>query len=299
MHADQNAAAFQELYELTQRKFLKQISRFCDMQQFAKQYPKLFCVELIEKKSTSLAIGDDNEGQETAVDTFNEIVDDPIETIELSEESEAKKDDTGEDIKMEPVVEFDISIRPMCEFEEQWHLSPSYIVVTDVDPTWCSYLGLLSDFNSLINITSDLNKMYIARVMTILKNDKCLANELNIFVTEGGQKLLKDFESKALTDEKSIIESYQSLRSYFIAQIKGGNILLSGSLNTENLLGLERCELKNGQINWLCPEHVKSQNAKVLTDSVKNQDVGIDLDKYQILEELKQNVDPNEMAFFL
>lgn len=270
------------------------------MQQFAKQYPKLFCVELIEKKNTVLVIDEDNEDQETAVDTFNEIADDPIETIELSEEREAKKDGVGKEIKMEPVVEFDISIRPMCEFEEQWHLSPSYIVVTDVDPTWCSYLGFIFQiFKSLININSNLNKMSIARVMTILRNDKCLANELNIFVTEYGQKLLKDFEGKSLTDEKDIIESYQSLRSYFIAQIKGGNILLSGSLNTENLLGLERCELKNGQINWLCPEHVKSQNAKVLTDSVKNQDVGIDLDKYQILEELKRNADPNELALFL
>lgn len=154
-------------------------------------------------------------------------------------------------------------------------------------------------YQSKVGVYSNQNEMSLARVMTILKNDKCLANELNIFVTEEGQKLLKDFESKALTDEKNIIESYQSLRSYFITQIKGGNILLSGSLNTENLLGLERCELKNGQINWLCPEHVKSQNAKVLTDSVKNQDAGIDLDKYQILEELKQSIDPfNGLALF-
>jgi len=43
--------------------------------------------------------------------------------------------------------------------------------------------------------------------MTILKNDR-LANELNIFVTDEGRKLLKEFESRAVADEKSIIESH-------------------------------------------------------------------------------------------
>lgn len=144
LHADQNAAAFQELYELTQRKFLKQIARFCDMQQFAKQYPKLFCVDLIERKNSAPAIDKESESEETAIGTFDEAVEDPIETIELSDEIEVKRevDERGDTIA-EPSVEFDICIRPMCEFEEQWHLSPSYIVVSDANPTWCSYLGYL------------------------------------------------------------------------------------------------------------------------------------------------------------
>ena len=117
-------------------------------------------------------------------------------------------------------------------------------------------------------------------------------------MTDEGRKLLNEFESRAVADEKSIIESYHSLRSYFVSQIEAGNILLAGSLNTENLFGLERCELKNGQINWLCHEHVKSQDAKVLTDSFKTLDASIVLDKYQILEEIQKGSDPNELALF-
>ena len=123
MQADQNTAAFQELYELTQRKFLKQIARFCEMQQFAKKYPKLFCVDLVERKSV-LA------GEETEVPVTDE-------TSEL--EDETKKVDVNTDT--EQVIKFDVCIRPMCEFEEQWHMSPSYVIVSDVIPEWCSYLG--------------------------------------------------------------------------------------------------------------------------------------------------------------
>ncbi len=45
---DDNNAAYQELYELTQRKFLKQLAQFCDKMETSRPYPRLFCVDLME-----------------------------------------------------------------------------------------------------------------------------------------------------------------------------------------------------------------------------------------------------------
>ena len=47
--AEKNSQAFQELYELTQRKFVGQITKIAATMQTVKQYPRLFCVDLIEK----------------------------------------------------------------------------------------------------------------------------------------------------------------------------------------------------------------------------------------------------------
>lgn len=47
---DNNSAAFHELYELTQRKFLGQMIKISQSDQStSKQYPRLFCIDLIEK----------------------------------------------------------------------------------------------------------------------------------------------------------------------------------------------------------------------------------------------------------
>jgi hypothetical protein len=62
-HAINNHAAFQELYELTQRKFLKQLIQYCDkMQQTTsttsalKTMPRLFCIDFVDKKDTTVCI---------------------------------------------------------------------------------------------------------------------------------------------------------------------------------------------------------------------------------------------------
>lgn len=49
---DNNSSAFQELYELTQRKFLGQLIKICKESGSSttkRAYPRLFCIDLIEK----------------------------------------------------------------------------------------------------------------------------------------------------------------------------------------------------------------------------------------------------------
>lgn len=46
---DDTNTAYQELFELTQRKFLKQLAQFCEkMDSTSKPYPRLFCIDFIE-----------------------------------------------------------------------------------------------------------------------------------------------------------------------------------------------------------------------------------------------------------
>jgi hypothetical protein len=46
---DNNNTAYQELYELTQRKFLKQLAQFCEKMETSKPYPKLFCIDFLDE----------------------------------------------------------------------------------------------------------------------------------------------------------------------------------------------------------------------------------------------------------
>ena len=47
---ENNSAAFNELYELTQRKFLSQLIRITNSMQINKKYPRLFCIDLLSAK---------------------------------------------------------------------------------------------------------------------------------------------------------------------------------------------------------------------------------------------------------
>jgi hypothetical protein len=40
--------------------------------------------------------------------------------------------------------------------------------------------------------------------------------------------------------------------------------------NAYNRLGVERCELKNGKILWLCKNHIKETQASILSNNYSN-----------------------------
>lgn len=133
LQADQNTAAFQELYELTQRKFLKQLARFAEQQQMPKKYPKLFCIDLIEKKTVESLL----KSNQDTVDTEIEVEEDDqtnVDNKELFDKPGQVVDDAQ--------VEYQLCLKPMCEFEEGWHLAQSFVLITELKTEWCSYLGM-------------------------------------------------------------------------------------------------------------------------------------------------------------
>lgn len=147
-------------------------------------------------------------------------------------------------------------LKPMCENEEGWHPVSSYIPVDNLDPNFHSYL---------------------ARMMHILKYSH-FSTELNVFLMDQGIDLLAEIDSylndnqtepKSLNNEKELSQSYVSIRNYFIAQTENHNLVNTSTAFGEMTLGLQRCELKNGKMLWLCKRHIESNSARILNDTVE------------------------------
>ena len=176
--ADDNNVAITEIYELTQRKFLKNLTLLCDKMTNIKPYPKLFAIDLIDKQKLE------------EIKSLN-----PTRKFEeLKDQQLDGKNSNRPKLVKQPTIEneFSLCIRPMCEHDEGWHFSNTYLVLTELNSNFCPYL---------------------ARIMNIIKNSN-LANQLQIFLSEQGHKLMSDIESKASKIELS--ESYLELRKYFI-----------------------------------------------------------------------------------
>ena len=244
LNADANTSAFQELYELTQRKFLFQLTKVCNSMNTQNNYPKLFCIDLIEKhKVEALANikrlkakkgAGNEEPEEETVPTAA-----PVSTRRLTKQNTIQ-------------TEFVYCIRPLCEADDGWHLVNSFVVLHDLAPMFCSYL---------------------ARLIHILKNGN-FTNEFSIFGSEQGTELIRNIESQSLNEEKVVYESYKALRTFFIEESERGNIYSFDDFNNDRetasgVSDLQRCELKNHKVLWLCNQHVQKLSAKVLTDSVK------------------------------
>ena len=106
--------------------------------------------------------------------------------------------------------------------------------------------------------------------MNILKFGN-LSTELKIFLTSQGNNILNEIDSfflnnenmssekASLNNDQELTESYISIRNYFISQLE---------TNQSIYVDLQRCELKNGKILWLCQNHIDKCSARVLMDSV-------------------------------
>lgn len=330
--ADDTNAAFQELYELTQRKFLNYLVKLStDKGSSSKTYPRLICIDLVEKSKYEDYIKEIQNDLTNMVDTIpdKEAVDekktesDPEERRKADEKPDEEKkpqeDEKRESVDKEKInerpqtakdevdseadtgrktetpteapiqVEYLKCLRPMCEFEEGWHLCDSFVLLPELNSLYC---------------------IYLARIMNIIRNGN-LSNELQIFSANQGIKLIEDIESKATAsntedDTNDINESYASLRKFFITECENKNlkslhtILKFSKDNTNNKnraeqssvsIGLERCELKNGKVLWLCKKHLEQSNARVLTDS-KTQNTnalaGFDQNKNKMLDLIEE-----------
>jgi hypothetical protein len=255
--ADNNHAAFQELYELTQRKFLKQICQYADTTSLKFLYPRLFCIDLVDFVKIDEMNRLKSQDSVTTTDEMDQMV-------EKAEETETR----------EP-VKLTLCVRPMCEFDEGWHSSDNYLTLDN---------GLPGSY------------AYLARIMNIIKNGN-LASESQVFTTQQGQQLMDEIDRKGRIGSREdhefadviISESYLELRRLFADACKAGRLLSFGvnSANDGSQLDLERCELKNGKTVWLCARHVAECGARPLADdSMAGGGVGVDQAGSRLLEEL-------------
>ncbi len=245
---DFNSHAFQELYELTQRKFLTEVIKIAGKMQTVRHYPRLFCVDLIEKHKLQALQDINSSNKEKAVS-------------EISSSSTI-------------VTELQPCIRALCEAEDGWHLSSTFVCLKEVKPQLCSYL---------------------ARVMNILKSGN-ISNQLNVFSTEQGSQLIKDIENKSAAHDVDFSESFTQLRQLFIDEFESGNALSFDMFKggQAKKMSLERCEMKNHKILWLCKAHVDLLGPKVLNESDKDtSDAALNQANNMILKEL-ESIDMTE-----
>ncbi|XP_050400370.2 uncharacterized protein LOC126817438 [Patella vulgata] len=153
--------SFQELFELAQRKFLRQIMQYAEKQDIL-PYPRLFVTDFIKQKHET------EDGEETV----------EKDKPKVKETQGLKKRQSGVTV-IEDDTDFHrqkYSVNILCESDEGWH-------------SCCNPLPLPDDFG-----TTSLEKFspYIARITAISKYNKHML--LNCLETEEGQKFLKWLE---------------------------------------------------------------------------------------------------------
>lgn len=162
MEPTNDISTYQELYELAQRKFLRQLVQFSEKDQY-KTYPRLIFIDLMEKqelerivKREVLRIKKNNSGKED-VDVYKRETDDGAEkTDQETTKNEISIDDTSNeslvDIKLigniESILSFLSSTKSeyipgfsvLCENEENWHKSNCFLPISNLQTNWYSYL---------------------------------------------------------------------------------------------------------------------------------------------------------------
>ena len=237
--ANLNSVAYQELYELTQRKFLRRLTFLADSMQIGQPYPRLFCVDYVDSAKYQSLI------------TFKARI------WQRKPESQLATEDQSSN---------KLCLKAMCEHEEGWHMASSFVLLNQIEPKYFSYL---------------------LRATKIIKNSS-LAGEMLLFSCQEGSQLLSTIENSSESGEKDLDESYKAVRNKFIDQIELANLITlvdkepskkrepddGRPLDPRNdptkkdfRIGLNYCELKNGRVLWLCDEHAKATNARILTNS--------------------------------
>lgn len=225
---DSNNYAYQELYELTQRKFLRHLIQFSDNIATIRSYPRLFFLDLIDEKRFKRFRYKKNS---------NKTNDNEKEDIE---------DRPSSDLEIHESRNFALCLRPMCEHDECWHFSEVLVLYPKILSADC---------------------VYLLRLMTILKNGN-YSNQFGVLFTEQGKKIFDEIKEKAAEDSTDICDSYNNFRNYFIKKYEEEDFysLESDSDLNNNFFALNKCELKNGKILWLCPDHSKKSGGKVILD---------------------------------
>lgn len=230
-----NISAFTELYELTQRKFLRQLIQLSERAATIRSYPRLFFIDLIHEDKFKIF-------------KHKQF----LETAEIDKDDQKQKSSTDFEESSDS-KKFFLCLRPMCEHDECWHYSDIFVL----------YPTILSS-----------NCLYLHRMISILNNGN-YSSEFGFLFSEKGQSLLNEIKEKAELESTNISDSYNSFRNFFIDKYEKNDFYYRYETNPrENFSGLNKYELKSGKILWLCPFHAQILSGKLISDhkvSINNQ----------------------------
>lgn len=152
---DSTNSAFQELYELTQRRFLKQISKIVyQMSSNYINYPFLFCIDFI----------------------------DPKKLINYTEEIKKENKMIYKIDQDEEEIELCTCIRTLCEHEEGWHLSDWIAILPDLSPQYCGYLLRIMNIIKNGSLSNDMQIFQLDighKLLTDIEKKSSLATNIN------------------------------------------------------------------------------------------------------------------------
>ena len=214
---DSRNSAFQELYELTQRRFLKQIGKIVyQMSSNYLNYPFLFCIDLI----------------------------DPKKLINFSQDIKKENKMIHKISNDDEEIELFTCIRTMCEHEEGWHLSDWVAILPELLPQYCGYLlrimniikngslsnemqifqldighGILADIEKKSSLAKNINESYMSLRKFYAENFDAkkifsltadFDDDLNKCELKSGKKLWLCGEHMALTNARIIDNAFRN-----------------------------------------------------------------------------------------
>ncbi|WAR27954.1 PATS1-like protein [Mya arenaria] len=227
--------SFTELFELAQRKLLRQLSLFAENQDIG-AYPRLFVVDFLKR-----TLDEDADKDETE-DTKDEV---EVEEKKSKPKLLKRMSSVDQHTFTKKISELKAAFRVqryclhiLCEHEEGWH--------SVSDP-----ISLPHDFGETL---LDRYSPFVSRMLAVMKFNKNFS--LNCLQHEMGDDYLKWLEESPAAN----ISDYQQIYHDFRQIVKDLDE------DTQKAMGkLSRCRLQNGKTIWLCNQHLTSMKATVLS----------------------------------
>jgi hypothetical protein len=281
--------AYTELFELAQRKFLRQIASFSDTAT-SKPFPRLFAVDFIEDTMSSLYTSYNTpilsrQSPKIPSPSMKSIISPKLNILSPSVSNRRSQ---NSDENQSPSLNRYVSqqpnkycIRALCENENGWHPCGSRI-----------------EYETISNIPND-HFAYLIRIMSLVKhseldlqiigNNAAKLDELINYIEDS----LPSQDENSQTDKSQLLnfkESFSSIKEYIMNKLNSieknmyklasvqtptsqplsQNATSNNNDNNSNpnkveFFDLNRCALPSGKILWLCNECCKQDHVQILT----------------------------------
>ena len=220
------------------------------------EYPTLYCIDLIESSKLNSSTTQQQQQQQNEILAEKNKIEDETRGSSAASRARpqtARRVDTI--IIISSSSEYVPCIRAMCEFQDGWHPSSSFISITSNSSNKTGLSSLLKSFAS-----------YLTRVMSIVKNGP-ISSELQVLLSVQGRRTLGDIETTS--DHKDIVDSYVALVKHVLGkheqeqeQQQQDKLQHGDNFEGSSKMGLIRCELKSGKTMWLCKKHMEANRAR-------------------------------------
>ncbi|CAF3639029.1 unnamed protein product [Rotaria socialis] len=240
---EKTTAAYQELFELTQRKFLRVTSGFADTMN-ARDYPRLFTLDFVsenEKSAQELArielATQMNAQRQQENDEDRDLEAERQRDEQLAREQNEIGDADGNSKEKEaPKTKIKkLCIRTLCENEENWHTAGSPFEITE-------------------QIVIQNSALYLSRIMLLLKQSDL---PLEILTSKEGEIELQKINEISNSTTVGVKDSYVYLRR-----------CIMDCDSEERHSGLKQCLMPSGKVLWLCEQHQKQPRVVLVTGSL-------------------------------